>query len=188
MGAEISLGDRRIRKSERVLKHAYERLLETRDPSEITVKDLCEAADVNRSTFYARFGYMEVLEGALIQDHMIKIFATEKGNVQFKYLEAGVLEADSIGRYLENFRKDKFIHHLLHCARPEKYREMILQVQVANTVPENSSLESKYAAYLQNGGVIVLVTKWIHDGCVMPVEQLTEIIQDASRGMFKHIK
>ena len=47
--------DRRVRYTKRALTQALVQLVQERPVSKISVKELCERADVNRSTFYAHF-------------------------------------------------------------------------------------------------------------------------------------
>jgi AcrR family transcriptional regulator len=47
--------DRRVKYTKRVIKYALIELLQRKPIEKITVKELCESADVNRSTFYAHF-------------------------------------------------------------------------------------------------------------------------------------
>lgn len=48
-------GDRRIRHTKQALQEAMVKLLEQNPISKITVSMLCQAADINRSTFYAHY-------------------------------------------------------------------------------------------------------------------------------------
>lgn len=47
--------DRRIRKTERALQNAFAQIIQTKELPQITVKELCELADVNKSTFYLHY-------------------------------------------------------------------------------------------------------------------------------------
>lgn len=47
--------DRRVRRTKALLIQAFITLLETRSFKDITVKDLCETADINRGTFYLHY-------------------------------------------------------------------------------------------------------------------------------------
>lgn len=47
--------NRRVRMTKKLLKDAILELMEARELDRITVKDICAAADVNRSTFYAHY-------------------------------------------------------------------------------------------------------------------------------------
>ena len=51
--------DRRIKKTKRVITHALANLLIEKELSDITVTELCLAADINRKTFYMHFSSLE---------------------------------------------------------------------------------------------------------------------------------
>lgn len=48
-------GDRRVRKTRRLLREQLAALMEQKSIREITVKELCEACDINRGTFYLHY-------------------------------------------------------------------------------------------------------------------------------------
>ena len=48
--------DRRIALTKRLLKEALTALLKTKDLYHVTIRELCQRADVNRSTFYRYYG------------------------------------------------------------------------------------------------------------------------------------
>ena len=55
--------DARVRYTRRVIKESLLRLLEDRPVNRITVKEVCEAAQINRATFYAHLtGWFDVLK------------------------------------------------------------------------------------------------------------------------------
>lgn len=56
----INKNDRRVKKTNKMLREALMKLLEEKDIKEITVKELTEAADINRSTFY--FYYEDIYD------------------------------------------------------------------------------------------------------------------------------
>lgn len=47
--------DRRIKKTEQAVQTAFAKLLSEKSVEEITVKKLCETADINKSTFYLHY-------------------------------------------------------------------------------------------------------------------------------------
>ena len=47
--------DRRIRKTRNILKHSLIALMKEKSVKHITVKELCEKADINRGTFYLHY-------------------------------------------------------------------------------------------------------------------------------------
>lgn len=44
--------DRRKRKTQQAVQTAFAKLISTKDIKDITIKELCEEADINKSTFY----------------------------------------------------------------------------------------------------------------------------------------
>src|SRR5699024_477502 len=64
--------DRRKKYSRKVLKDSLLQLLKEKQFSNITVKEICEVADINRSTFYAHYAdqydLLEKIEIEIIED------------------------------------------------------------------------------------------------------------------------
>ena len=64
--------DRRKQYTRMVLKESLMDLMKEKPISSVTVKELCERADINRSTFYThyadQFALVEQIEDELIQD------------------------------------------------------------------------------------------------------------------------
>lgn len=75
--------DRRQARTRRAILGAYETLLATRRPSEITVEEILREADVGRSTFYAHFGTKDALLSEMLADvfhHVTEVDAPEEGH------------------------------------------------------------------------------------------------------------
>lgn len=49
------MNDRRVRKTQKAVKTAFAKLLSNNDIKDITIKELCEEADINKSTFYLHY-------------------------------------------------------------------------------------------------------------------------------------
>lgn len=67
--------DRRKKYTRMVLKQSLMKLLKCKHISSITVKEICELADINRSTFYAHYSdhyaLLEQLEDELVEDMIV---------------------------------------------------------------------------------------------------------------------
>ena len=50
-----NLADRRVRKTRALLRQGLIGLMREKSVQDITVKELCEACDINRSTFYLHY-------------------------------------------------------------------------------------------------------------------------------------
>ena len=51
----IPMTDRRVRKTRTAIHQALASLLSEKEPRDITIRELCERADINKSTFYLHF-------------------------------------------------------------------------------------------------------------------------------------
>ncbi|RIL83445.1 TetR/AcrR family transcriptional regulator, partial [Staphylococcus cohnii] len=47
--------DRRVRKTQNAIKHAFIQLLNEKDLDKITISDITHKADINRGTFYLHY-------------------------------------------------------------------------------------------------------------------------------------
>ncbi len=66
--------DRRLKMTRRLLKDALVELMKTRSIHEISVKKLCETADVNRSTFYRHYESQYDLCQEILDDVSAEIY------------------------------------------------------------------------------------------------------------------
>lgn len=64
--------DRRIKRSKNLIKTAFYELAEEKEISKITVKDICDRADINRCTFYAHYENIDIFLDALEQEYAEK--------------------------------------------------------------------------------------------------------------------
>ena len=64
--------DRRVKYTKMVLKESFIKLLAKKDISQITIKEICEDADINRTTFYAhysdQYNLMQKIEDELLDN------------------------------------------------------------------------------------------------------------------------
>lgn len=65
--------DRRIRKNKTAIKDAFLQQLKIKNINDISVTELCEKADINRSTFYYHYHYIDELIKEIFFDEFSKI-------------------------------------------------------------------------------------------------------------------
>ncbi len=70
-GSSVRKSDARVRYTQRVLKESFLSLLREKPVNKITVKEVCELAELNRATFYAHysdcFALMESIEQEILE-------------------------------------------------------------------------------------------------------------------------
>ena len=90
-------GDRRVKRTKKLLRECLFSLLEDKPASEITVRDLTEKADINRSTFY--FYYKDLNDMIIhIQDEIYGAFEKEVLEP-----EASFVTSDDFAAYCTRF-------------------------------------------------------------------------------------
>ena len=79
--------DRRIRKTKKQIRIGLSKMMLVKDINAITVKELVEAADINRSTFYLHYRNVEVLLQAVeeqVLEDIRDLFSSEKDFIPIK--------------------------------------------------------------------------------------------------------
>lgn len=128
--------DRRVRYTQMVLKEALLELLQDRPIDRINVKEICDRADINRSTFYVHYGSPQELLDSIKDDMYDEIKQADKGftdmhtfltdifDVIYKYrklltlLTRGLAHIDIITRIFD-FWKEDFKNAMLAQGMPE---------------------------------------------------------------------
>ncbi len=65
--------DRRVKYTKLMLKDSLIELLETKPIEKITVKEICDKADVNRGTFYSHYADQFDLYGSIVKEFITKV-------------------------------------------------------------------------------------------------------------------
>ncbi len=169
--------DRRVKYTTMMLKGALVQAMQKEHISKISVKSLCETADVNRSTFYAHFEdqyallhsvEQEVLDN--IKQYLEKQDFNDKRPVSFQVLN----------RILEYVKEnaDLFKALLSENCEPGIQREIMNFSQVIS-FQMNKRYDKRVREYLTVFGItgcVSLLQKWLQDGVVESTTQISEII------------
>lgn len=175
----INKNDRRVKKTNRVLREALIKLLETKDIKEVTVKELTEAADVNRSTFY--FYYEDIYD-------MVKQMQNEIYDVFFETVIKSDNEVQSIADYVgyakrffdfckENELQCKFV---LSNDINNELTEKIKQA-VRDNIPDSAknyplSSPMHYLTTFAISGITGTVIEWMENGMQADSEEMAQFI------------
>lgn len=174
--------DRRVKRTKRVLRECLFRLLEEKSIDEITVKELTEAADVNRSTFY--FYYND------INDMMMQI-----QNEIFEVFEDSVISKEGKFITIEDFR-DYILRFLLFCKEYEKICKFVISNDPNNflskkikkalltKIPDSEKVfsETDPRRYLTCFGLSAMwetIIQWMYDGMKVEPEKMAEFLSQA---------
>lgn len=172
------------------MDEAFISILEKKDFEYITIKEICERAGVNRSTFYLHYEttrdlLVEALEyinsrflGYFQTDAAATIEKIKRGDLK----ELVLITPEYLNPYLE-FIKD---HKRLFAAaltRPETFHANVsfrkMFEHLFNPIMERFGLppeERNYILAFYIKGIIGIVTEWLNRDCSEPVEIIASLI------------
>lgn len=165
-------------------------LLERKDFEYITVKEVCTAAGVNRSTFYLHYENTSDLlreAVALMQKKFLAYFSEENGNFfeklgTCKTEELTLITPDYLTPYLTFVRDHKRLYAAAmrtpaNFLAEETYRAMFSHVfdpiLTRFSVPKE---ERGYMMAFYLRGISAVVESWLADGCKDPIERVVAVI------------
>ncbi len=163
-------------------------LLEKKTFEYITIKEVCEKAKVNRSTFYLHYENLyDLLEETIkyLVDDFISYFSIENITTQFKDCNLNDL----------NFIDEKYLYpYLSYIKEHQKVFSTVLSQPVTFSIENlferlfdnifNPILdrfgypksERKYVVMFYLNGITAITTEWLKNGCDKSVKEISAII------------
>lgn len=172
--------NRRVRMTKSMMKEALLELLEKKPLDKITVKDICESADVNRSTFYSYYESIEQLlleieDDVLNQLPMNPDSSEDYSNEHFlSALEEFfdyVRDNERLFRILIVQRDSSSFNHRLVNTIMEKYRS-VLKIK--------DELIARYTYVYCVSGVIGMLKEWINGNFPISTREFAQIVLQMS--------
>lgn len=173
--------DKRVIKTKKLLKESLLTLLEQKPLKQITVTELTELANVNRSTFY--FYYDDTY------DMLEKVW----NEVYEAFIEAVVNRSAGFGP-IQDY--DNYIVPFLDfCKENERLASAIIRSDVAKkfadrvisdirkTIPDSQNFFSRnsvkcYLTTYALNGIVGTVLQWIHDGMPVPAREMAVFLSE----------
>ena len=172
--------DRRIKYTKTMLKNGIIELLEEYPISKITVKKLCETADINRSTFYAHYSdaydLLQQLEREVLQElmeHISKHTFTEKTEEIVQVLNVML---EYIGENSDLFKV------LLSENGNSSFQKDIMQITQQKSITDlynSKNIDARTSEYIQSfllSGSISVIKEWLQAGMVETPQELSKLI------------
>ena len=165
-------------------------LLEKKDFEYITIKEICETAGVNRSTFYLHYeNTADLLKEATkyILDSFLTYFSVDKQSITNKYNECELqdlvfITPEYITPYLtyikENQRVFKTALKQLGTMDFEAVYNKMFKF-IFNPVLERFSFpegDREYVLKFYLTGITAIVMEWLKNDCKVPIEDVNRII------------
>lgn len=166
-------------------------LIAKKDFEYITVKEICEKADVNRSTFYLHYeNTFDLLEESI--QYMMKkfhsYFNNEEENIHKKISaspqnELIFIEAKYLFPYLR-YVKDNKHFFLTVLKNPQLFRSDKIYGKLFQDIFDPvlnrfyiPSSERNYMMMFYLGGMMSIISEWVKNDCAEPIEKLIDIME-----------
>lgn len=167
----------RIRKSKTALKNALLALMKKKKYSKITIKELCEKAELNRSSFYANYADIQELLLDIhtdVFDEMSQALNGISPDLQADSLEKRIASVTELITYMQDHLD---IFRLLLTNNEDNLFEKHLSAYYMNQyVMENAPKEMRYIFLYHAIGSFTLIHQWIADNCPYTPQELAELI------------
>lgn len=180
--------NQRSRLTRLLLKNAYLECMHKKQPGKITVKDLCEAAQVNRSTFYLHFNEPNDILMALEDE------AIEQISAYLRSIGAEEESSPNVQDYLLSFfqyirKNDETFRSLLIENNDPHFRRKLFDL-TTELIPLEFSLDidpeifSLISQFIISGSIELLI-HWIRSDYKIPDRQMGLLISRLCEGSIK---
>ena len=157
-------------------------LLEQKDFDRITVKELCQKAGVNRTTFYLHYESMrELLEETveMINERFKEsLSAIPPGDPSKEVLTSEKYLKPYLRFIKENMRAYRVLHMQDHLFQSQKTFESFYQSVFSPALSHFgvSETEKKYVFAFYTQGTVAIIGKWLDDNCRDDVDMIVDLI------------
>lgn len=184
--------DRRVKYTKMVLKESFIKLLEKKDISQISIKEICEDADINRATFYAHYSdqydLIRKIENELLDN--INAHLTELDQI-INNMNA-VLLAEKIFEYIkENARLCKLLLSERGDFDFQKQVMMLVYDKIIFELTDNNKITKEDAEYVYSftiTGCVGIVQKWLNEDMKKSPRFMAEMVVSLTVGLISLLK
>ena len=169
--------DRRVKYTKTALREALVTLMQDRRISQITVKALCDLADVNRSTFYAHYTDPYDLLGqveAEVLENLRRFLKTQQMG------ERQPVSEPVLTRILDYVKENPALFKALlsENSHVSIQKDIVSLIQVVDNRyrPDLDQRTIDYLGEFGINGCVSILQKWLGDGMIEPSSSLAELI------------
>ncbi len=174
--------DRRIKYTKMVLKQSLLNLMRDQPIEKISVKDICEKADINRGTFYTHYSdpydLLAQIENELFNEILVSIESSLKAEAISGLLAEifeSIVKNSELCRVLFSDYGDKaFMQRVIFIARDRSVAEW---KKILPPVKEEQ-LELLYMFYAN--GCIAIIQHWVQNGMKESPQDMAQFIEKIS--------
>ena len=154
---------------------AFLELLRTKELQRITVSDICKAAGVNRSTFYAN--YADVYDLA----DRLREYLEEQVATLYQKEREGSFNSNDFLRLFRHIQKNRVLYEIYFKLGYDNQIGLVqYDFELAGAAFENRDVE--YHIEFFKSGLNAILKRWLASGCEKTPEEMNEILESEYRG------
>ena len=169
--------NQRIRVTKRMLKEALVQLLESKPIEKITVYEICQTAEINRTTFYKYYGsqydLLEDIEADFLHELEVNLQDSDNIYTLLNILTYINTHRDACRVLLESSTSAGFLEKV--------FSHTQLTRQLEHIAPKQSEVSRKYLREFVVYGSYSIVRRWLLSEQPEPPEEIARIINDVVR-------
>ena len=172
--------NRRVQMTKKMLKDALLELLENKPLENISVTDVCNHADVNRSTFYAYYvgtwQLMAEIENDILNNlPVLQDEQTNYGDEPFLH----VLE-----KFFAYVKKEEKLFKILIIQRENSnFNQKLVDIVMSKyplTLKNSNALKAKYAYTYCVNGVVGILKEWMNNNFPISTREFSKMVIELS--------
>lgn len=166
---------RRVTMTKRLLKTALIELMQEKPFSQITIKELCEQADLNRTTFYLHYSDQTAVLREIEQE------TAEKTVEYMKHASPSADTVELIETFLKYVKDNATLFRTLLVSservsfKPEFIRYTLSEIR-GNLPYYGDELQEKYVLTFLMEGSAHLMIEWIESDFDLPAKEIAKLI------------
>lgn len=177
---ETKKTDRRVKYTKMVIKDSFVQFLKQKPISKISVKEICDDADINRATFYAhyldQYDLLQQIENEIMDD----INQYLKG---YDFKNTTLIPVEMIEKILEYIEENAELFDLLLNSNGDmKFQQEVIKIigrQHFASMFESDSINKEDAEYIFHflaSGAVGVLQMWLREGMKKPIKEVAELI------------
>jgi AcrR family transcriptional regulator len=185
--------DARVVKTKRKLLSTFRTLLKEKNFEDITVNEICDAADVRRATFYKHFtdklAFLKFFIGSLRGNFEKRVASRKKYDSDYAYyvdyLTAVVHFIDENEDIVNNALDSNVLPALLEVTMQKNYEDTCQRLSKSVEAGMTLRASVEVTAAMMVGAVAQAILGWYVGGKKMPVDQLIRDMTSVLIGMMQ---
>ena len=169
--------DQRVRLTRSLLKNALVQLMQTQHISKISIRALCEVADINRSTFYVHYTDQYDLLNQVEQevlDNLNRYLSKQDLD------ENHPISVQVLTKVLDYVKENEELFKALLSENCDfAFQKALMELAQVISSQQNQSLDARTQEYIETFGLtgtISMLQKWLHDATDESPAQMAEFV------------